>query len=265
MMHDFSGDFHGDCFEAVRRLLKCDYNTALRQVASHFNLTENVPVIRKTVEKRVVTKRKKIIQIKRREWTLGDKDYWSQFKITRKDLKQYCVSPISVLWIDGDIKYVHTACDPAYAYYFGDGNYKIYFPLRREYRFLSNGPHVQGLNQLPKTTQHLIITKSLKDIIVLNKMGFNSIAPPAEGALIDSEVIELTKNYDRTILFDNDTPGIKWAKANSLEYQIYWCHLSIESGAKDVSDLVKLVGLEEAKQILKTRIKQRKLCHKEEE
>lgn len=268
-MIDYSGDFHGDCFDAVQRLYNCNYNAALMQVCMKFGLLEGesmTPVPPSRSPKRTPNPRtEKIFQIKRREWTLGDKKFWTQFKITRKDLSHFNVRAVDVLWINGEVRYQYHHSDPAYAYYFGNGKYKIYFPFRKKYRFLGNGANIQGWDQLDKSQPKIIITKSLKDVIVLRKMGFNAISPPGEGALIDPNVINKLKDKDITLLFDNDKPGIKWAKANSFEYQIPYMYLKIEHGAKDTSDLVKLVGLEEAKLILQRHLKQRKLCQRQKE
>ena len=262
-LKDFSGDFYGDCFDVVQRMYNCTFSKAMERIAIDFNIIDGVPAIRKTIPKRDISNQKKIFEVKRREWTLGDKDFWFQFNITRKDLRKFNVSPIEILWVDDEVKYQYTPSDPAYVYYFGNSNYKIYFPHRKKYRFLSNGPHLQGWREINLATDSVIITKSLKDVIVLNKMGFEALAPPAEGAYINPDTIEFLTNYDVTILFDNDEAGITWAKKNSQKYSLPYFYYE-ENGVKDTSDLVKLKGLEEAKQIIQNYLKQRKLCHKDE-
>lgn len=261
-LKDFSGDFYGDCFDVVMRLYECKFMEAMVQVATDFGIIDGTPAIRKEIPIRDVSKQKKDFQVIRREWTLGDKEFWSQFHITRKDLKRFSVTPVETLWVDDKVQYRYDPSDPAYAYYFGNGDYKIYFPYRKKYRFLSNGPHLQGWREMDLTSKSVIITKSLKDVIVLYKMGFTAIAPPAEGAYIDPNTIEFLVNYDTTILFDNDKAGITWARNNSLKYHLPYFWYNTDE-IKDTSDLVKLAGLEEAKQVILDYLKKRNYVIKE--
>ena len=255
-LKDFSGDFYGDVFNVVERIHNCDFKTALRIIKDDLLLNRKSPTINYQASKKATKpRRKKTIQVKRRGWNGHDKDYWSQFHLTRKDLEFFNISPVQYVWVDEELRYTYKASDLAYAYYFGNGKYKIYFPLRDNYRFLSNGPHLQGWSELDMSTDLIIFTKSLKDVAVLRKIGFSSLAPPQESTLIDPETIQLTRNYDRLILFDNDEVGIRWANENSLEYNIPYNYLDVSDGIKDVSDLAKEVGLSNASSIINNLIK----------
>jgi hypothetical protein len=58
----------------------------------------------------------------------------------------------------------------------------------------------------------LIITKSLKDCIVLNKLGYNAIAPQGESAFLTEKELFCYKYIfgedNIYLLWDNDLPGI---------------------------------------------------------
>lgn len=256
-LKDFKNGYHGDCFDIVQTLRGVNYNGALSHIATDFGLVDGTPAKHVVPKYRDCPVGKKHFQIRRREWTLEDKNFWSEVHLTRKDLNKFNVIPLKVLWIDDDIMYTYRKGDPAYAYYFGNGDYKIYFPNRRQNRFLSNGPHLQGWREIDLSTDHVFITKSLKDVMVLNKMGFAALAPPGEGAYIKPYLIEFLEHYDTTILFDNDSTGIEWAKNNSLRYHMPFFYYN-EAFVKDTSDLVKMVGLEKAREIINQYLKQRK-------
>lgn len=256
-LKDFKEGFYGDCFDIVGKLHKVNFGGALQHIAQEFGLTTGTIKKHTVPEYRDCPVGKKIFQIARRSWSAIDKQFWKQFHINSKDLKKFHVCPIKMLWIDGDIMYTHNDKDPAYAYYFGDGDYKIYFPYRKKMKFLSNGPHIQGWRELDLTADHVFITKSLKDVIVLDKLGFTACAPPGEGAYIDKDLIAFLKFYDKTILFDPDETGIKWAKRNSIEYSVPYFYYDEALFVKDSSDLAKMVGLDKAKVIITNYLKQR--------
>jgi hypothetical protein len=258
--HDFSGDFHGDVFDVVQRLKSCTFREALLTVQRDFLLEDAPSVIdyQKTLkEYEAIAKQKTVIQVKRREWLDSDLDWWASFGITKATLEKYRVAPVTYVWVDEELRYTHRTKDPAYAYYFGNGDYKIYFPFRDKYRFLSNGPHLQGWCELDMSTELVIWTKSLKDVMALSELGYSALAPPSEGALLNPESVDMLKNYNQLILFDNDKTGIQWAIKNSEEYDIPYNYLEV-GNAKDMSDLVKEVGLERARKELSNLIKHKK-------
>ena len=148
--------------------------------------------------------------------------------------------------------------DLAYAYYFGEGKYKIYFPNRTMCRFLSNGNHVQGFAQLDLTADRVIVTKSLKDTMALVEMGFASVSVPAEGQLIPDWLAEFLEDYETYIFFDNDDTGIKWAKLNSEQHSLPYFHLPEEDDLKDSSDLSEEYGLEKSREIINQLIQESK-------
>jgi hypothetical protein len=271
LMNDFSGHFKGDCFEVVMFQRNCDFPSAVRQVAYDFGLTKETPVIfdvqrQMNERKERAKKSKKRIAIKRRKWNEIDQSYWGQFSLGEEDLNKFHASPVDVVWIDGEERYRYKPKDPGYAYYFGNGNFKIYFPLRDNFRFLSNGSFIQGWNEIDLSSDLIIITKSLKDVMVLNKLGFSAWAPHSEGALIREEDINFFNNHNQVIFFDNDEPGIEWAKNNSEKYSLPYIYLKGDD--KDVSDLVKNTSLDYAKESIikllnnKSYVKNNQCIHK---
>src|SRR5690606_31887571 len=128
------------------------------------------------VPKVTITKEAKIIQVKRQPWTEKDKEYWRSFYLNGRILKKYNVASCEKVWLNDDIIYSYNSNDPAFVYYFGQGDYKIYFPNKKEYRFIGNTTHMKGLEQLQEKGEILIITKSLKDVMVLDIFNIPAVA-----------------------------------------------------------------------------------------
>jgi len=103
-----------------------------------------------------------------------------------------------------------------------EGEYKIYFPKRENYRFICNTTAVQGLRQLPPSADFLILTKSLKDVMVLRSVGIFSVAWQGESVLPDAETIDELKSRFPLIysLYDFDPAGIKTANKIKRIYGI---------------------------------------------
>ena len=91
----------------------------------------------------------------------------------------------------------------------------------------------------------LLITKSLKDVVVLRKAGYPSFAPQAESVHISHEVMDKLKESFKTILilYDNDVPGKNAAEAIAKDHNLPLFYLPSET--KDASDFVEMYGYDE--------------------
>jgi DNA primase len=135
-------------------------------------------------------------------------------------------------------------------YYWHEGIFKrkLYFPQTKgKYRFLSNvdSTIVQGWTLLPKyESDILFITKSYKDILTFNLLGFWAIAPNSEHAFIPEQVMEKLKKRFRNIYvwFDNDESGIKGGDQFANKFQLPFTYNPIGQ-PKDPSDYVKEYNL----------------------
>jgi hypothetical protein len=262
---DRSGHFFGDCFEVVKYRFNCGFFQALQQIAKDFNLFENDTTnnIRKPnslnnegTHKR--QKEKSVIQVKRQLWTQKDVEYWKSFDLNSKILKKYEVASCQIVWLNSEILYTYNEKDPAYVYHYGNGEYKIYFPFREKFRFLMNTVAVQGLTQLPEKGTHLIITKSLKDVMCLKMAGYDAVAPQSEGYFLEPEILNDLKTRFTNILiyFDNDRPGLINAEKFSKEYNLKYITNSLNL-PKDFSDFVKYYGLEKGKELITTLVNEK--------
>ncbi len=258
---DFSKGWNWDCFNVVQRVESCSFVEALRIIAVDFQLITSSGIDRNvkfshnpdTLDKAVI-RGKTEIQIKAQPWTTTDIKYWKSYGLDSETLKRYQVYSVQRLWIGGKLRGQYSHSDPIYAYYFGNGDYKIYFPFRSKGgygRFRQNNFDIlQGYNQLPEEGDYLIITKSLKDVMCLSVFSIPAVAPMAESKLVDhTEISNLLYRFDSLYsLMDWDNAGITMAVKMRMEYDIPALMFGAEyaeDGIKDFADHIKQRGIQE--------------------
>lgn len=262
-LHDFATNEHFDCWNVVMRLYNCNYYEALKIIAQDFNLISSNVVkniqVPKIVESIKETESAKI-QVQIKDYTNEELEWWKSFGIDKKLLKKYHVFSLQHVFLNGELKFTSSKQCPIYGYYFGkdkngDNKFKIYFPFRKDYRFIGNLTQkiLQGYKQLNKSSDLLIINKSMKDTMACRVLGYDSISPNSETTFPNEKQIEEFKKRFKHILiiFDNDKPGLHnlWLiKKKYPELNYFWIPKSL--GAKDLTDLIKLKGLEEVKKLV---------------
>lgn len=260
-LHDFATNEHLDCWNIVMRLYNCKYYEALKIIAKDFGLVEGKspeksPVIIESLKETESAK----IQVQIKDYTQEELDWWEQFGITKKLLKKYHVYSLQHIFLNGELKFTSSKTCPIYGYYFGKDNkgnekWKCYFPFKDNYRFIGNLTQkvLQGYKQLNKESDLLIINKSMKDTIACRVLGYDSVSPNSETTFPSEKQIEEFKKRFKHILiiFDNDKPGLHnlWLiRKKYPELNYFW--IPKELGAKDLTDLIKLKGLEEVKDLV---------------
>jgi hypothetical protein len=260
-MHDFATNEHLDCWNVVMKLFNCSYYQALDIIAKDFGLIEGnhqistfkvIPEIKETESAK--------IQVQIKNYTQEELDWWLQFGINKKLLKKYHVYSIQHVFLNGELKFTSSPKCPIYGYYFGkdkngEDKFKIYFPFKQDYRFIGNLTQkiLQGYKQLRDSSDLLIINKSMKDTMACRALGFDSISPNSETTFPNEKQIEEFKKRFKHILviFDNDKPGLHnlWLiRKKYPELNYFW--IPKELGAKDLTDLIKLVGLDKVKELV---------------
>jgi len=139
--------------------------------------------------------------------------------------------------------------------------FKIYRPLspnkKNKWRTNTRLNDIQGWYQLPYQGNLLIITKSLKDVMVLRKLGYYAIAPGSESASLPQDMVNQLKNrYENiVILFDYDDGGMNGASKLNRKHGFKKIFIPYEYkeiyNAKDVSDFYKEFGEKKTKRMLK--------------
>ena len=234
----------------VRLKYGLDYNEALQYIANDFNYKESTEIKSLPKLEAIPTK----YEFKVRNYQPRDFEYWGQYGLEEEDLKLFDIYPIQWLRIikDGRVKVVNEMF--MYVYIIDKCVYKFLSPYS-EYKWLSNcnAEHFQGYNQLPWTGELLLITKALKDVAVLRKLGYYSIAPQSEQNPITKSFMKLLKNRFKQIMifYDNDIPGISGANKLCITHELNSIIIPKETEIKDISDYVKYRGLEKASILMK--------------
>jgi len=255
-----------DCFDIVMKIYNLSFDQAMKRIASDFgltNTTENSDAIERFKKLKAGTGKSTRTQIRVRisEFTEQDKQYLRMHGVTGKQCSKFDVRPIDRVWVRGNLVWGYHPEDPAIGYYFGTDDediqlWKIYYYKRpNSPRFICNTSRLQGYDQLPESAAGLVITKSLKDVMALDRFGIPAIAPQGEAHLMKKETInELKDRFDiiRT-LFDFDLAGVKAAKYIRNRYSIQPLFLgdgrfgTEHFEAKDFSDFVKYNNIQQAR------------------
>ena len=245
LFRDFGKGSSMDAFDVAQAVNRCTFAELLNVIVEDFGLLRNT-FIKKDyshldIEKRLAESPTTIAIepfTTNGQWDMSAvaTNFWDRYGITPPTLKKYRVFQLNQAWCNDKIIYRYVQNSPGFAYYLGPDEYKLYFPLKDKVRFMCNSNIVQGLAQLPSSGEHLIITKSMKDVMLFSEYGIPSIAPQSEVHPLDDDLVAQLKARfaNITLVYDYDYTGVKnvnkWRKQYDLGY-------AFVEGAKDLSDL----------------------------
>lgn len=249
--------FSGDIFEVLQKMYGRSFTDVIKMVQEDLIKEDKSP--REIVQTSPVVREKVPIVFTPvfRKWLVRDQKFWAQFGITVETLQKFDVRPLDGLFLSGHQLYMYVRDNVAYSYSFSS-RYKFYFPTRPKNgakpRFLGNTTKndIQGYDQLPEIGEIVVITKSLKDVMVFYEIGIPAVAPNGERMGIASEVIaDLKTRFAHVVsLYDNDMTGKRGAIELKNQHDIKPFMIPEKYkklGIKDVSDFVKhfsLINLE---------------------
>lgn len=150
------------------------------------------------------------------------------------------------------IEYQYNAKNPCYVYeeqYEAQTYHKLYKPYtKQDDKFRNNYPYgvIENYNNLPEFGNILIITKSKKDIMVLEELGYDCICPTSENSYypILNKKDELSMRFKYIIVYtDNDEAGVKASINITTETGWYYIN-NPKTEPKDPSDYAKQYGLQ---------------------
>ena len=257
---DFGCPEHSfDCFGYIAYQHNTDFYGALIHIDGVFGLGLSAGVrVNRTIRKvdpRIKEKTRSEIQVRIRELDWRDDRYWDQFGIDRRILRIFNVQPITHYWINEQ----RFSCDSiSYRYRF-DCGYKIYRPLERDFKWSSNvgAECLQGYQQLPRSGRTVFLPSSLKDVMCLAVLGYPSFALQSEMLVPREETISQTQERfeEVIVLYDNDfdnprNPGQTMAVKICEKYGLDNIVIPSYYRSKDISDLVRDHGLQEAKHVI---------------
>lgn len=258
MFYDFATKDTGDVVKFVSTLFNISWKDALWKIVYDLIVSTNkeidIPKNKKIINAKKVIKKPVNIGIKKRKWLKHDAEFWGSFGIIKKTLQKYNVVPISYVFYN---KNAQSVDKHAYAYIECKDNsvsYKIYQPFNPRFKWVNNANYSvhQGYRQLPKKGKTLIITKSLKDVMSLRDvMRIPSVGLQSESVSMKDSVMEEYKSrFDKVLcLFDNDKAGKNLSKYFSKRYNVPCFYMPELPNVTDFSDLVKEVGIEDARKI----------------
>lgn len=248
------GHSYGNCFEYVKNLYNCTYYQAIEIIAKDFKLIQGQLI--KPIKKEVniaedfINFQKTIIPIKR-GWKFLDKQYWTdKYYIPIELLIDYEIFPCNYVYLKNKpnnmfIWGTHKDDNPIYCYKL-DNSYKCYRPLsidkKSKWISTTNEFDIQGLKQISKKGELLIITSSMKDVLVLRILGYDAIALGGEGNNIPDKILDyLYACYDNLIVFyDNDPPGLIYGLRMAELISGGNIHIPLEYKEKDISDFIDI-------------------------
>ncbi len=266
------------CFQYMMKKFNCTYFEALNIISSDFNLSKSII----SIEPRIITandefklkivnnipKEKSVINIISQPFTIVDYDYWQQYYIPLSKLEEFDVFSVKYCYLikaNKRITFTYSKSNPMYGYRFtrdGSFSYKIYWPLSKDKKFkwlFSGGAQsdLEGIDCLPLTGNLLLISKSLKDVMVLNLLGYNAISLQGEANKLENDLyVKLSKRFNKIISFyDNDKAGEDGANYLLRTYNIDKIFIPLQTNCKDISDYVKLTNLEEGRKLMNKIIK----------
>ncbi len=265
---DFGTGENYDCFSYVQRLYNLNFQECLNVIGADIGLKpseigfkplfllgkENIPKIENNVLKST-------IEVKKRNFNIIDYNFWfKQYNISFNLLEQYEVSPLEHYIITKGNKQFYgkyTKFNPIY-YYQLEENCKIYKPYCdfNKWMFFGSGLVIEGYKQLPEKGELLLISKALKDVMFLKSIGYDAISFNSETKNIPDYILnELKQRFKYIyILYDSDETGKLFSKKllDSLQNGEKSRILDIETfcKSKDLTDYVKLNGLENGKKLI---------------
>jgi len=261
---DFGTGDSGNCVSFVQRMVglpdtKYGYKLALERIYTDLIQNGNgfTAMTRHVLSQKirnVCRSDKTPLGVKRRSWLREDLDYWNSYNIPVQTLSKFNVSPVQYVFLNDIITWVYRMDNPIYVYKIYNG-LKIYRPFaKRSEKWMSSCKRhdVQGLKQLPDIGKLLIITKSLKDIMVLHEIGYPAITPHGENHAIPKNILEnLRSRFNRiVVLYDWDKAGKKGSDKLKNKYGFGQIFIPRESNVKDISDYVKKYSLSKGNKLI---------------
>ena len=248
LFSDFSTGKKGNSVDLVRELFTLENNwQAIQKIESDFKKHGHY-----TPKEFVIRERYKLVTYALRNWNNLDAKFWGAYSINSDILSKYNVSPLKSFTLSNGDNTFDVNNVLMYGYFRKDGSlYKVYQP-GKDNKFFKAAKYIQGVDQLTFKTSYLIICSSLKDMMAFLRLKINNaevIAPDSENVIIPERIINVLKErYTKIItLLDNDEAGFRSMQEYKKVYDIDFVHFKYE---KDLSDCVKIHGLQSTRELL---------------
>lgn len=246
---DHSLGIHGNVVDLVKHLFNTEYYIALNLIAKEFCFGIEISEQKVKLHTEFFTKKIEYNVIADNECF----DYYFNYGLSEHTLKKFDIKHIVSVYNKSYSKYSYIR-NNNYCYGYRANDKWKFNLINGHVRFFGNADKdtIQGLEQLEYKSDILIITKSIKDVMVLNQCGYESIAFQSEILTPSKEIVDFV--YDKYsnvfLLYDNDSAGIKGSEIICNEYNFIPIFVPLTSKCKDISDVSKMYGINIAKKWL---------------
>jgi len=255
---DFAAGINEDCFGIVSYIYGLNFDQSITRICKDFRLYGHssnsiAPKKSNSLLGELKEKPKAKFNYQYLQWEEVDIKFWTKRHIHSKELKKYNVSSIKYIFHNNKLIYTRKPSDVCYVYEFEDNTVQFYFPNRKTRRFLTNSKWVMGWEHLPPSGENVIITKSLKDIILVSEIyGFPSIGKIGENTLIEEMYVnDLRERFNNIFLLnDNDEAGRRATEKINKVYKDFIPIFYEEDLGKDTDEVTMNIGTVETQEVL---------------
>lgn len=267
---DYADDFwSGGCVDLVKQKFSITTKEAMEMIATDFGISnyeiQKYNETHRDLIKTSANRQGSIIMVTAGKWTKEGLEYWRNYGIDKKTLKQEQIYQVKE-WSLNRTKMLIRENELCFCYHFPDNKFKIYYPQRKKNaepkKWYCNvkTSYIEGLENLHKSNT-VILTKSRKDRIVLQRILPKVVVINSQNesrSSFSKNTIDLLKDKDVYINFDCDPPGKKSSLA--LTTELGYRHVNVpdymleKEGIKDFADWQRLRGNDkEIKEFLKSK------------
>lgn len=253
-LKDFSTDETFSCVSAYSKIHHIPYNRALKEL--YHNVCRTTPI--QTIKLDRLKPSNVGIDIVEREFTKEEIAYWSRLGLSVEDLvvDQFSVKALEsyTFTYSSEEKKGSRKCYPsdmAFAYCGDYSGVKLYFPERNKHsgRFRNSLKDNEVFFKV-RSLDNIIVTKSHKDFLILNKMIKESGLPWSVTHVQSENTIplrdEFNFNGNVVTLLDNDAAGIKASEKFKEKYPYALIEYIPKEKGKDLSDYITNYSYKEA-------------------
>lgn len=246
------GGAWGNVIDFVMILNNCSFRQAIQDISSkgikRVERTSTIPMSMET----------KISFIPFPKYTKTDIAYWGNINVSKELLIKENIISAKTLIINNTPNYMASENNPIYLYPItrkGMTYYKSYIPFAvKHLKFRNNYPDVSkfihGLSTLSNLVDYIIITKSVKDELVLKSIGVNAISTQGEDVNINETVLRFLRiRYAKLfILYDCDyekEEPYKFINKQAKKHNLIPIYIPLSLKVTDVAEMM-------AKHLIKT-------------
>jgi hypothetical protein len=244
-------EYQGTAIDFVKQAFSLNYGEALKKIDSDMSLGINsqkceYKTLVAAYEVPEIQKIDTFIQVTSRKFNSKDLAYWNQYHISLEELNKWNVYAVKKLYVNRQ----RVSLNPAefcFGYLMGK-KWKIYRPFAdKEHKWRTNIPFdwMWGIQDITPGTQKAVITKALKDLMVIRKILPTTASTQSESfASINTDTIHLLQGNCKEVYmnYDNDKTGVENSKFFN-QFGFKWVNTP-QGGPKDFADLAKDQGME---------------------